>query len=74
MPNASYGFILTRLLTAAAACIAATLHAASPPLTPRLSDDWWTVAGDPDLGPLTDPKQQPVDFGIWQATDGSWQL
>jgi len=20
------------------------------------------------------PKQQPVDFGIWQAADGSWQL
>ena len=74
MPNASHGFILNRLLTAAAACIAATLHAASPPLAPHLSDDWWTVAGDPDLGPLTDPKQQPVDFGIWQATDGTWQL
>jgi hypothetical protein len=32
------------------------------------------VAGDPDLGPLTTPKQQPVDFGIWQAADGTWQI
>jgi hypothetical protein len=32
------------------------------------------VAGDPDLGPLTNPKQQPVDFSIWQAADGTWQL
>jgi hypothetical protein len=32
------------------------------------------VASDPDLGALTNPKQQPVDFGIWQAADGTWQL
>lgn len=41
---------------------------------PRIAGDWWTVAGDPDLGPYTDPKQQPVDFAIWQAADGTWQL
>ena len=43
-------------------------------LVPRLEGDPWTVAGDPDLGPYTDPKQQPVDFGVWQAADGTWQL
>ena len=32
--------------------------------------DW----GDPDLGELTNPKQQPVDFAVWQAADGTWQL
>ena len=41
---------------------------------PRIASDWWTVAGNPDLGDLTDPKQQPVDFSIWQAADGTWQL
>ena len=35
---------------------------------------WWQVAGDPDLGEYTREKQQPVDFGIWQAADGTWQL
>jgi hypothetical protein len=53
------------------------LHAAqgeTKPLVPAITGDWWTVAGDPDLGDLTDPKQQPVDFGIWQASDGTWQL
>jgi hypothetical protein len=75
MPNASMRFILTRLLSAAtAALITGALHAENPPLMPRLSGEWCTVASDPDLGPLTDPKQQPVDFGIWQATDGTWQL
>jgi len=44
------------------------------PVVPRVAGEWWTIAGDPDLGPLTDPKQQPVDFGIWQAADGTWQL
>jgi hypothetical protein len=44
------------------------------PLMPRIAGDWWTVAGNPDLGELTDPKQQPVDFSIWQAADGTWQL
>lgn len=41
-------------------------------LAPQI--DEWTVAGDPDLGELTSLRQQPVDFAIWQAADGSWQL
>ncbi|HZQ47421.1 MAG TPA: hypothetical protein VFC07_10445 [Verrucomicrobiae bacterium] len=49
-------------------------HAADSPKRPRIVGEWWQVAGDPDLGPLTSPKQQPVDFGVWQAVDGSWQL
>jgi hypothetical protein len=55
----------------ALACVA---QAADPPLAPLIAGDWWTVAGDPDLGELTTPKQQPVDFAIWQAADGTWQL
>ena len=43
-------------------------------LVPQIVAPWWQVAGDPDLGALTDPKQQPVDFGVWQAADGTWQL
>lgn len=41
-------------------------------MVPQL--DEWQIAGDPDLGELTDPKQQPVDFAVWQAADGTWQL
>jgi hypothetical protein len=43
-------------------------------LIPQIDGEWWQVAGDPDLGKYTTPKQQPVDFGIWQAADGTWQL
>ena len=52
----------------------AVLLASDSPVTPQISGEWWTIAGDPDLGPLTTPKQQPVDFGIWRAADGTWQL
>jgi len=44
------------------------------PLVPMVDGDWWQIAGDPDLGAYTSEKQQPVDFGIWQAADGTWQL
>jgi hypothetical protein len=47
---------------------------ADPVLVPQVTGEWWTVAGDPDLGKYTDPKQQPVDFAVWQAGDGTWQL
>ncbi|MBN1417686.1 MAG: sulfatase-like hydrolase/transferase [Planctomycetes bacterium] len=43
-------------------------------LIPEVEGEWWTIAGDPDLGDYTDPEQQPVDFAIWQAADGTWQL
>jgi hypothetical protein len=43
-------------------------------LVPKIDGDFWRIAGDPDLGQYTSPKQQPVDFGIWQAADGTWQL
>lgn len=53
---------------------AAALFAAEPVLVPRIDGDWWQVAGDPDLGRFTTPRQQPVDFSIWQAADGTFQL
>jgi hypothetical protein len=43
-------------------------------LVPEIDGDFWSVAGNPDLGPFTSPTQQPVDFGVWQAADGTWQL
>ena len=48
------------------------LHPAVP--VPRIDGDWWRIAGNPDLGACTSPEQQPVDFAIWQAADGTWQL
>lgn len=41
---------------------------------PQIEGSWWQVAGNPDLGELTGSRQQPVDFAVWQAADGTWQL
>jgi hypothetical protein len=49
-------------------------RAASSSVAPAIDSEWWQVAGDPDLGNLTSPSQQPVDFAIWRAADGTWQL
>jgi len=63
-----------------AVCISVFLAGASGALTahpimlPRITGDWIEMADDPDLGNLTDSKQQPVDFAVWQAADGTWQL
>jgi hypothetical protein len=72
------------LIPAGAALVAALLfpcHAtnardlsAAQILKPHLEGAWWQIAGDPDLGELTSSKQQPVDFAIWPAADGKWQL
>lgn len=41
---------------------------------PTIEGPWISIAANPDLGPLTGPDQQPVDFAVWQAADGTWQL
>jgi hypothetical protein len=50
------------------------VFAADQIVVPQIDGDFWKIAGDPDLGKYTLAKQQPVDFGIWQAADGTWQL
>ncbi|MGD0730093.1 MAG: hypothetical protein ABR956_02435 [Terracidiphilus sp.] len=50
------------------------LFGQSPVFVPQVDGDFWQIAGNPDLGAYTSPKQQPVDFAIWQAADGTWQL
>lgn len=44
------------------------------PQKPAINSNWWQISGNPDLGDYGTPEQQPVDFGIWQAADGTWQL
>jgi hypothetical protein len=43
-------------------------------MEPFIDGDWWQVAGVPDVGKYNDAKQEPVDFSVWQAADGTWQL
>ena len=45
-----------------------------PILMPQIEGEWWTIAGHPDLGAYNSKRQQPMDFGLWQAADDTWQL
>jgi hypothetical protein len=64
--------LLFLLLILSASCSKNRTNTSS--MIPEIDGEWWQVAGNPDLGELSAPEQQPVDFGIWQAADGSWQL
>ena len=64
-------------LVCTATLLAGPVHgkgAAKDALMPFIDGPWWQVAGDPDLGKYTTDRQQPVDFAVWQAADGTWQL
>ena len=42
--------------------------------TPTIAGDWWTIAGVPDLGRFNSETIEPMDFSVWRAGDGNWQL
>lgn len=44
------------------------------PEVPVIAGPWRLVATQPDVGELATPKQQAVDFAIWRAADGTWQI
>jgi len=68
------------MLLALACCLMASLTGMQPAgavdavMVPKIDGPWWQVAASPDLGQYTTDRQQPVDFAIWQAADGSWQI
>ena len=42
---------------------------------PVIDSEWWDITNQPDLGELSGGnRQQPVDFAVWKAKDGTWQL
>ena len=41
---------------------------------PQIEGPWWQVAGNPMDHKYATAKQEPVDFALWQAADGTWQL
>ena len=45
-----------------------------PVLVPQIDGQWWQVAGSPMDHKYATERQQPVDFAVWQAADGTWQL
>ncbi len=54
-----------------------TGHAREKPtqiLAPHIDGPWCQVAGNPMNHKYATERQEPVDFAIWQAADGTWQL
>lgn len=73
--------ILAAVLLAATLATVGCSDIHGDPLMPRIDGEWGTIARNPDLGALNGPPaenpnhpQEPVDFAIWQAGDGTWQL
>ena len=59
------------VLLTAGLILAQHARAADAVLVPRIEGQWWRISGNPDLGRFTTDRQQPVDFAIWQAADGT---
>jgi hypothetical protein len=51
-----------------------TAGGTEPALVPQIEGDWWQVAGNPMDHKYATKNQEPVDFAVWQAADGTWQL
>src|SRR6185369_15364845 len=58
------------------AIILGTAHATAADNVPipKIEGPWWQVTGIPDLKEYNSPGQQSVDFAIWKASDGTWQI
>ena len=72
--NFGLGSIAFAFLLIAGVTAPQNSKAADVVFVPKIEGQWWQISGSPDLGRFTTDRQQPVDFAIWQAADGTWQL
>ena len=70
MKNISRIFIIFFALV----IFAYTTNAIESVLIPQIEGEWWQVAGSPMDHKYATERQEPVDFAVWQAADGTWQL
>lgn len=72
--------VLAIVVVGLASCATRTVRQPGPPVAlatpavPRLVGEWVRLVDTPDLGVWSDPGAEPVDFTIWSARDGRWQL
>lgn len=43
-------------------------------LVPVIDGEWWQVTDNPMDHKYATKRQEPVDFAVWQASDGTWQM
>jgi len=73
-PGRALARIASGCILMAGLVLAQNARAADAVLVPKIEGKWWQISGSPDLGRFTTGREQPVDFAIWQAADGTWQL
>ncbi|MFC1794530.1 hypothetical protein ACFL3Q_13185 [Planctomycetota bacterium] len=49
-------------------------NASESVMIPQIDGKWWQVSGNPMDHKYATERQEPVDFAVWQAADGTWQL
>jgi hypothetical protein len=54
--------------------VAQSANASESVMIPQIDGKWWQVSGNPMDHKYATEKQEPVDFAVWQAADGTWQL
>jgi len=54
--------------------IVAVLAIGEKPEVPVLDGSWWRIAAPPKLEQYGTGKEQSVDFTLFRAKDGTWQL
>jgi len=65
----SFAFVLTELVVHGIPSLV------PEPIRPVIEEPWWPVAGKPQLPDAYHlDKLELVDFAVWQAADGTWQL
>jgi len=62
------------LVTIFSSIIAMALAQDEPALKPSLAGPWIQLAGRPELEKWASPEAEPVDFTVYQADNGRWQL
>jgi hypothetical protein len=70
MKNISKIFIFIIILSV----VARAANVSESTLMPQIEGQWWQVAGNPMDNKYATERQEPVDFAVWQAADGTWQL
>jgi len=71
MKNPQKLFALSLLALLLSACAGTS---DSPVKFPVIDGEWWQVAGNPMDHKYATSRQEPVDFAVWQAADGTWQI
>jgi len=77
MKTLSLKSILVKIVLPFIACIGLCLSCNNQKeviYKPVIDGEWWDITSQPDLGEYSGKWQEPVDFGVWKAKDGTWQL